>query len=160
MSLLRERKVALFLSLGICLPALFFLCPAQTMNREFGGVSCRLAAVVLLESLSYKWRTWAGAKLMSYWWLIAADGVGGKKNDSSVNWAISQKRIHHFGREINGVHPAALLAGGQQSCSAATGWGVSLCHRVVIYIFRWLAHLFPQSKCGCMICYFLFFIKF
>lgn len=111
-SLSRERKVTLFLSLCIWLPALSFLCPSQTMNREFGGVSCRPAVVSLLESLSYKWRAWAGWEVMSYWWLISADG--GKKMTPQWTGLVPKKEIHHFGKEINGEHPAALLAPGQR----------------------------------------------
>lgn len=93
------------------LPALSFLCPAQTMNREFGGVSCRPAAVSLLESLGYKWRT----ELDQKWWVTGDwSQLMGEKMAPRWTGLVPQKRTHHFGKEINGVHPAALLAGGQQ----------------------------------------------
>lgn len=144
-SLSRERKVTLFLSLCIWLLALSFLCPTPTTNTEFGGVSCRTAAVSLLESLSYKWRTQAGSKVMSYWWLISADGG---KNDSSVNWASSQKKNTSLWKRDWWSTSSSSAGQWTAVCTAVTGWGVALCHCVIIYIFRWLAHLFPQSTVG------------
>lgn len=144
-SLWRERKVTLFLWLSIWLPALSFPCPCQTMNREVGGVSCRPAVVSLLERLSYKWRARAGWEEMSYWWLISADGG---KNDSSVNWARSQNQKSITLRKGLMECIQQLCWPWTAACTGATGRGVSLCRRVVIYIFPWLAHLFPQSRVG------------
>lgn len=144
-SLSRERKVTLFLSLCIWLPALSFLYPSQTMNREFGGVSCRPAVQSLLESLSYKWRARAGWEVMSYWWLISAYGG---KNDSLVNWACSWKRNPSLWKRDEWSTSSSSAGPWTAACTEATGWGVSLCHRAIIYIIRSLAHLFPQSRGG------------
>lgn len=142
----RERKVILFLSLCIWLPALSFLCPCQTLNRGLGGVSCRPAVVSRLERLSYKGRARAGWEvMMSYWWLISADGG---KNDSSVNWACSQKKKSITWRKGLMECIQQLCWPWTAACAEGTGRGVSLCHRAVIYIFPWLAHLFPQNRVG------------
>lgn len=154
-SLLRERKVTLFLSLCIWLPALSFLCPSQTMNREFGGVSCRPAVVSLLESLSYKWRAQAGWEVMSYWWLISADG--GKK------WLLSELGL--FPKKESITLEKRLMENIQQLCWPLDR-GLHWSHRMrrfvsCDYLYLPLTSTFVSPKqSGCMICYFLFFIKF
>jgi len=157
-SLSRERKITLFLSICIWLPALCFLCPARTMNREFGGVSCRPAAVSLLESLSYKWRTRAGSKVMSYWWLISADGGGGK-------WLLGE--LGYFPRKESITSEKRLVEYIQQLCWLADS-SLHRSHRMrrfivssCDYLYLPLTSAFVSPKqSGCMICYFLFFIKF
>lgn len=156
-SLSRERKVTLFLSLCIWLPALSFLYPSQTMNREFGGVSCRPAVQSLLESLSYKWRARAGWEVMSYWWLISAYGG---KNDSLVNWACSWKRNPSLWKRDEWEYI-------QQLCwplDSSLHWSHRM-RRFIVSSCDYLYHPFtstfvsPKQR-GCMTCYFLFFIKF
>lgn len=54
-------------------------------------------------------------RLDQKWWVTGDwSQLMGEKMTPRWTGLVPKKRIHHFGKEIDGVHPAALLASGQQ----------------------------------------------